>query len=339
MRDSPAALQGVYILLIPFAKIAVIALAGTLWAGGGVAPAVSDMPLGMMQEGAVASARTDDSVYSHEDIERGAAEGDVLAQAAMRIQEGVMRFEESVDVTDLGLVRDQGIEAYSRFRDEYIDVFWAPTMRYFVDAEGKIVSYEPAYLCSRDEIAKYRTQLDAAITHGLTWISEDMSDEERALALHDYLNSVCKYDHEGYESGTLTVPSQSAWGALVDGIAVCSGYARAYQLLCRAVGIECVYVVSEEMNHAWNVIKIDGAWYHVDTCWDDIEALAVSRDHFLKSDEAMAAGGYSGWDFEQVCPDLRFDGVIWGAAMRGPVGDEGVRGSGFDAADMVKDGS
>lgn len=323
-------------MLASLAKLVMIALAGTLWAAGGVAPAISDMPIGMVQEGAVASATTADSVYSHEDIEADAAAGDALAQAAIRIRDGVMRFEESIDVSDLGLVRNQGIDAYSRFRDEYIDAFWAPTMRYFVDAEGKIDSYEPMYLCSRDEIAMYRTQLDAAISQGLTWISEDMSDEERALALHDYLISICSYDHEGYDSGELTVPSQCAWGALVDGLAVCSGYARAYQLLCRAAGIECVYVVSKDMNHAWSAVKIEGAWYHVDTCWDDIEALAVSREHFLKSDTAMAADGYEGWDFEQVCSDTRFDGVIWGAAMRGPVGDEGVRGAGFDAAEMLE---
>ena len=63
--------------------------------------------------------------------------------------------------------------------------------------------------------------------------------------------------------------SFSAYGVFVEEIAVCQGYALAYKLLCDRVGIECYMVTSDSMNHAWNIVWLDGSWYHVDATWDD----------------------------------------------------------------------
>ncbi|MBQ9990283.1 MAG: hypothetical protein IJP31_05000 [Lachnospiraceae bacterium] len=52
--------------------------------------------------------------------------------------------------------------------------------------------------------------------------------------------------------------SFSAYGVFVEEIAVCQGYALAYKLLCDRVGIECYMVTSDSMNHAWNIVWLDG---------------------------------------------------------------------------------
>ena len=49
--------------------------------------------------------------------------------------------------------------------------------------------------------------------------------------------------------------------------AVCAGYAKAFQLLLNALGIECTYVTSD--THAWNLVRLEGDYYHIDATWDD----------------------------------------------------------------------
>ena len=59
--------------------------------------------------------------------------------------------------------------------------------------------------------------------------------------------------------------------------------------------------------HQWNMVCIDGTWYHVDVTWDDPTPDQgthgeVSREHFLRSDDSMRALGYYGWSAEHEAP-------------------------------------
>lgn len=107
-----------------------------------------------------------------------------------------------------------------------------------------------------------KTVLDAQI-------SEGMSDYEKELALHDYLVTHCKYSED------ISQPAGSdiyrAYGALVNQDAVCNGYAEALQLLFQCAGIKSEFVIgtADGVDHAWNLVEIDGKWYHLDATWDD----------------------------------------------------------------------
>ena len=70
---------------------------------------------------------------------------------------------------------------------------------------------------------------------------------------------------------------RSICGVFKNNAAVCAGYARAMQYLLQKCGIECAEVVGDVRKdendeggpHAWNIVKIDGEYYYVDTTWDD----------------------------------------------------------------------
>ena len=61
----------------------------------------------------------------------------------------------------------------------------------------------------------------------------------------------------------------NAYGVLVNGLAVCQGYALAYIDLLREVGVESYFVSSSNINHGWNVINSGSGWYYSDITWDD----------------------------------------------------------------------
>lgn len=100
-----------------------------------------------------------------------------------------------------------------------------------------------------------------------------MTDYEKELAVHDYIVNNCVYDL----SSPRSPESFTAYGALCLGKAVCEGYARATKLLLDLAGVECRLIDGQAMNsntgryqsHAWNLVRIDGQYYHLDTTWDD----------------------------------------------------------------------
>ncbi len=89
------------------------------------------------------------------------------------------------------------------------------------------------------------------------------SDYARALWFHDWLIMNANYDY----TYTYYYPD----GVLLHGTGVCQSYALAYEMLLKLVGIECLYVTGTAGGgaHGWNLVKIDGEWYHVDCTWDD----------------------------------------------------------------------
>ena len=95
---------------------------------------------------------------------------------------------------------------------------------------------------------------------------------EKEVLIHDLLCKAVVYDSEFDRNGENTV--YTAYGALVNGHAVCEGYARAFKLLCYYAGLECILVTgdSKGVGHMWNMVRLDGNWYHVDATWDDLRS-------------------------------------------------------------------
>jgi len=131
------------------------------------------------------------------------------------------------------------------------------TLRYSKSRE-KILSAVQATVQRADEI------IGSIIEPGMT-------DFEKELAIHDYIVNNCRYDIENLRKGSTPPEAYTAYGALVNGSAVCEGYAKAMKLLLDRVNIRSLVVAghSKGNNHAWNMVCLDGQYYHVDATWDD----------------------------------------------------------------------
>ncbi len=94
------------------------------------------------------------------------------------------------------------------------------------------------------------------------------------LYLHDQLISGCTYDKAAASTGFADAPNAySAYGALVEGKAVCEGYAKAMQLLLKQCNISSTLIFGESIKsgeqHMWNLVTINGKDYHLDATWND----------------------------------------------------------------------
>lgn len=124
------------------------------------------------------------------------------------------------------------------------------------------------------------------------YVTKDMTDYEKLVAANEFLAQNVKYDYENYNKGIDKIPaiSHSAKGALEKGVAVCDGYAYAYQKIIDHYGIENKIVYGTANNgtgagyigHAWNIVKIGTRWYHVDPTWNDSKDDNISlRKNYL----------------------------------------------------------
>ena len=132
-------------------------------------------------------------------------------------------------------------------------------------------------------------------------ISDDMSELEKEQAVYKWLCENCKYDYRHYEiPNAAPRESYEPYGAIVNGSAVCLGYATAFQLFMDVLDIECLTVVgaafSSREDHAWNMVKIDGEWYCVDATWD-CGSVPRNFQFFNVSSEYMAISDHQ-WDYE-----------------------------------------
>lgn len=120
------------------------------------------------------------------------------------------------------------------------------------------------YTHSKSQSQTMITELDNKIEQIISGITPQMNQFDRLKYLHDSIIKICTYD--------LNAPNaHTAYGALVDGAAVCEGYSKAMTLLCNRIGIESILVTGygNGQDHMWNMIKYNGNWYHMDVTWDD----------------------------------------------------------------------
>lgn len=235
------------------------------------------------------------------------------SQVERLLRQAVATHEQTVDVSGVGASKDEVLAAWTTVvNDPEIYTLFAESV-YTFDS-SKVISVRLSYAVPVDELDAYEAKVEAKVAEALTWTDSSMDMAHRAQALHDYLVRNCAYDSDAARY-TKDVPQQyrasyTAIGALVDGRAVCQGYADAYSLLLARAGIESTYVSSAAMNHGWNMVKVGDRWYHVDVTWDDSGNggadqgfdADVSHADFLKSDETMRSLGHYGWTSSHLAP-------------------------------------
>lgn len=130
--------------------------------------------------------------------------------------------------------------------------------------------------------------------------TDGISEYEKVKAIHDYIinHTAYCYNCDTSASGRHDDYCYSPRGVLENGRAVCSGYAKTFQLLCEFAGIACERVSSKWLNHEWNQVRVDGTWYNIDVTWDD--SRGIRYDYFLCSDQDFE--GHYDWHDENGNP-------------------------------------
>ncbi len=199
--------------------------------------------------------------------------------------------------------------AFSAFKYDNPGAFWVSD----TFSTGRVNNTTVIHLNSYyppDELTEKRRQFDDRVEKIISPLGGGNSSYELELYLHDYLIDNCSYDKSAADSidnngGGKSLgryfESFSAYGAVVNGAAVCQGYTDALGYLLSCVGVESSQITgkSQGANHVWNTVLIDGEWYHVDSTWDDCVSEASTHDYFNITDDQIRSDHYIEKSFKE----------------------------------------
>lgn len=151
------------------------------------------------------------------------------------------------------------------------------TISFTYNNEGKF-SLIIEHIYSKEEIISINYIVENKIND---IIKDNMTTEEKIKKIHDYVIDSTKYDtlktnniHDD------TYKSNTAYGVLIQGYGICSGYSDTIAIFLNALGIEN-YKISND-KHIWNLVYINGIWTHLDATWDDpISDTNLNRDTYF----------------------------------------------------------
>lgn len=162
---------------------------------------------------------------------------------------------------------------------------------------GKITIKKDS-LYTEEEIIKLNTKVDEILAEIIT---PTMTSQEKIKAIHDYIINHTIYDQESSNKIKFNIEtpkvitSHKATGPLINGIGICGGYSDTMAIFLNKLGIKNYKIANE--THVWNLINLDGKWYHLDLTWDDPvldtkENILINDFFLISTDELQQKDPY-----------------------------------------------
>lgn len=148
-----------------------------------------------------------------------------------------------------------------------------------------------------NDIGQAAALLDEEVNRIVNAAKSYLTDFERVKYVHDTIILNVKYDTASYELGDEISNEADAkintpYGALIDGKAVCGGYAGAFMLVMRKLGYNCEFItgIADGGPHAWNMIELGNEYYHIDLTWDDADGTPceIVYSYFCVNDDEIS---------------------------------------------------
>ncbi len=179
-------------------------------------------------------------------------------------------------------------EIFYKIRLDCPEIFYAPTFQYSFYPDSTMVKIKPVYLFEKNKIKEHLMAMKARVDK-LARVVKDKSDWEKEQYIHDFICKNVNYDKLKKQY------SHEILGPLGQGVGVCEGIAKSVKILCDQLSIPCIIVISEnnpekqiKYRHAWNVIRMNGVWYHLDATFDNtLGKKEVRYDYFNLDDKSI----------------------------------------------------
>lgn len=199
-----------------------------------------------------------------------------IVKAVSTMRDTKFYFNDSdINTQGVTLSRSELLVAYSAVISDYPEYFWMP--KTYTTNQENCVYMKLSYGYSSSERYTREVQLRTKVAEFKASLVSGMSQVALERAVHDFVVGNCTYIYEYSDPKQIPSDAFTIYGALIQGRAVCEGYARAVQYLCTQVGIPSMLqrgsaissMGSARVEHMWNAVNIDGSWYQLDATWND----------------------------------------------------------------------
>ena len=209
-----------------------------------------------------------------------------LNEIYRELYERIKNYEDSADLY-ASVSTDNFWIAYYAVLADHPEFFWIDSSVQAKESSftGKVVGYQLSTTVDIENRDFLRTQLEAAADECISRIDPDVSDYQKIKQVYEYLIDMVDYDGSSPDN-------QNIQSALLNHRSVCAGYAKAFQYILHRMGMFCTYVTGSTVSggdHGWNIVRIDGNYYHVDVTWGD--------PVFVNTQEASGTGGAMNYNY------------------------------------------
>lgn len=135
------------------------------------------------------------------------------------------------------------------------------------------------YTMEPAQAKSYAMAIEAYVQKCETNIPNPDDEYEAVKGVYEYIINNTEYDLEAENN-------QNILSVFLDHRSVCQGYAKATQYILNDMGIFCTLVEGHGKNnesHVWNLVRINGNYYYVDTTWGDASYSLISSDDYIQS--------------------------------------------------------
>ncbi|MBQ8682097.1 MAG: hypothetical protein IJ509_04225 [Bacilli bacterium] len=144
--------------------------------------------------------------------------------------------------------------------------------------DENVIEIEIKHTYTEEEKQQINNRIDTILQQN---VRDNMTVKEKIKTLHDYIINHAEYDTLKTENiNDTTYRSNTAYGVLIEGFGICSGYSDAMKIFLDKLNI-INYKVSNDQ-HIWNLVLLDGTWFHLDLTWDDpVSDKNITRDNYF----------------------------------------------------------
>lgn len=211
-----------------------------------------------------------------------------------------------IDVSSYGMAVDAFSDAYWALLNSRPDLFYVSGGFSYYHSGGKVTSILPEYKYTGSDLKRRIDAFNRGVSKVISYANQADTAIGKLLLANDYLCVNFEYD----TSYSIYSPDEM----LTKGKGVCQAYMLLYRAVLNELGFKNDTATSDAMNHTWNVVYLNGSWYHIDVTWNDPisdRPLGAFHDNFLRSDSGIRSTGHHDWDFSTAASSTQYDSFFW----------------------------
>ncbi len=245
---------------------------------------------------------TTDTYYSSE-----------LTELEQVIYGGYANMDETIDISSFSASYNDVQTAFTNIFNKRPELFHVEKIMNVVLSSNTVKSITPNYCYTADEVSVLQAQIDVAVNSLISDFTDDMTDVQKLLLIHDRIISNAAYRN----ADAVSNDDRTVVGVLLNKIGVSESYAKAFKYCADIIGIENEIVYST--THTWNQVCLNGKWYNIDLASDDPVSTTTETDvfaqvkhgRFLVSDSKLSGTDYVTNATASAESGTEYDSFFW----------------------------